>query len=83
MNIVPDKQYKGNVVFTGFRDPDLEEKFLALGYELSNAVTSKTRVVVNASYDLDSSKCQAAIKKNVTIVHRAKIDEVLKELSQF
>lgn len=83
MNIVLDKTYKGNVVFTGFRDPDLEEKFLALGFEISSGVTSKTKVVINSSYGYDSSKCQAAIKKGVTIAHRSQVDEVLKELSQF
>ena len=83
MNIVIDKQYNGNVVFTGFRDPELEEEFLTLGYEVSSAVTNKTKAVINASYDYDSSKCQAAIRKGVTIVHRSKVDDILKELSQF
>lgn len=83
MNIVLDKTYKGNVVFTGFRDPDLEEKFLALGFEIGSGVTSNTKAVINASYGYDSSKCQAALKKGVTIVHRSQVDEVIKELSQF
>lgn len=83
MNIVLDKTYKGNVVFTGFRDPELEEKFLSIGFEVSSGVTSKTKAVINASYGYDSSKCQAALKKGVAIVHRSHVDHLLKELSRF
>ncbi len=83
MNIVLDKTYKGNVVFTGFRDPELEEKFLAIGFEISSGVTSKTKAVINASYGYESSKCQAAIRKGVTIVHRSHADDILEKLSRF
>lgn len=81
MNIVLDRMYKGNVVFTGFRDPDLEERFEKIGYEISTNVNSNTKAVINASYDDDSSKCRMAIKKGITIVHRSMANQVLDDLS--
>lgn len=83
MNIVLDKTYKGNVVFTGFRDPELEEEFLKIGYEVSSAVTNKTVFVINASYDYDSSKCQAAIKKRIPIYRREYAKDILKSPSEY
>lgn len=80
MHIVLDKTYEGNIVFTGFRDEELENRFLQLGYEMSSAVTSKTKAVISASYDLNSSKCQAALKKKVPIINRTNVDEFIKSL---
>ena len=42
MNIVNDIEWKGNVVFTGNRDTEIERKLNALGYEVSNNVNNKT-----------------------------------------
>lgn len=81
MNIVSDQQYKGNVVFTGFRDPVLEEKFLDIGYETSNNLNANTVVVINASYDNDSTKCKAAKKKGIPVIHRSMVDQILFGLS--
>lgn len=80
MHIVLDKTYEGNIVFTGFRDPELEERFLQLGYEMGSGVTSKTKAVISASYDLNSSKCQAALKKKVPIINRTNVEEFINSL---
>jgi DNA ligase (NAD+) len=83
MNITNDIQYKGNVIFTGFRNPELEKKFNNIGYEISNNVNSSTVAVIDSSYEHDSTKCKAARKKGIDIVHVSKVDEVLRELSGY
>lgn len=82
MNVVNDVKYKGNVVFTGGRYPDLENKFKDLGYESSNNVNSDTIVVIDSSYDHDSTKCKSAKKKGIDIIHVSEVDEVFKELTK-
>lgn len=82
MNVVSDTVYFGNVVFTGFRDPELEERFHKIGFEVSGSVTSKTYAVIDASFDHSSTKCKAAIRKGISIVHRDDVDQVLKGLSR-
>lgn len=80
MNIVRDIEYKGNVVFTGFRDPDLEKEFNDLGYEVSSSVNNSTVAVIDASYTHESTKCKAARKKGISIEHKSNADLVLKGL---
>jgi DNA ligase (NAD+) len=80
MNVVNDIQYKGNVVFTGFRDPDLEKKFNDIGYEISGNVNGSTVAVIDSSYEHDSTKCKAAKRKGIDIVHVSEADKVLKGL---
>lgn len=80
MTIVNDKSWRGNVVFTGIRYPDLEKKFEDLGYETSNNVNSETIVVIDSSYEHESTKCKAAKKKGITIVHVSDVDDVFDEL---
>jgi DNA ligase (NAD+) len=81
MNITNDVKYKGNVVFTGFRNQDLEKQFNDLGYEVSNNVNSNTVAVIDASYEHDSTKCKMAEKKGVDIVHISDVEKVLDGLS--
>lgn len=82
MNIVNDPQYLGNVVFTGFRDPELEEKFNEVGYEVSGNVNSKTACVIDASYSHDSTKCEAAKRKGLEIYHKSDADKIVEFLSK-
>lgn len=77
MNIVSDASWKGNVVFTGFRNPDLEEKFNRIGYEVSSNVNRNTRAVIDSSYSHDSTKCNAARAKGIDIVHVSEVQDVL------
>lgn len=80
MNISEDISWKGNVVFTGFRNPALEKKFNEIGYEVSNNVNGKTVVVIDASYNHDSTKCESARKKGIDIVHVSKAEDILKQM---
>jgi len=82
MNIVTDIEWKGNVVFTGFRNPELEKKFNDIYYEISSNVNGSTVAVIDASYMHDSTKCKAARKKGIDIVHVSEADVVLKALSK-
>ena len=82
MNIVDDIEYKGNVVFTGFRNPDLKKKFEEIGYEVSSNVNDETLAVIDISNDHTSTKCKAAKSKGVAIVHLSEVDDVLKELKK-
>lgn len=82
MNIVNDIEWKGNVVFTGTRNPELEKEFNKLGYEISNNVNGKTIVVIDASYMHESTKCKAARKKGIDIVHISDADNILKSLKK-
>lgn len=80
MNVVNDPKYKGNIVFTGGRYPDLEQKFEEFGYETSGNVNSETIVVIDSSYNHDSGKCNEARKKGIDIVHVNDVEEVFREL---
>lgn len=79
-NIVDVIRWKGNIVFTGFRDSDAEVKFNQLGYEVSNNVNGKTRAVVCATSDFSSKKCSDARSRNIPIYTRFEMNDLLKEL---
>ena len=78
--LIPDKEMIGNVVFTGFRDPDYEKEFLSLGYETSNSVNSRTMVVFAAN--VNSTKADAARRKGVPILSPDQMDTVLNALKR-
>lgn len=80
--IVPDKPYKGSVVFTGFRSEELEERFDELGYETVNNVISNTIAVITASKKSTSGKCIDAFNKGIDIVHRNDVEELIHELEK-
>lgn len=80
MNIVIDRIYTGNVVFTGFRDSDLEKKFNDLGFEVSNNINKQTIVLIDASVNHDSTKCNQARSKRIDIIHRSEVDKVFQAL---
>lgn len=80
MNITNDTQWKGNVVFTGFRNSDLAGKFNRLGYEISSNVNRSTVAVIDNSFSHDSTKCKAARSKGIDIVHVSEVDDVLNGL---
>ena len=82
MNIVPDIEWKGNVVFTGFRNQELEKRFNDIYYEISSNVNGSTVAVIDASYMHDSTKCKAARKKGINIVHVSEADMLLNILSK-
>lgn len=76
MNITNDIKYNGNVVFTGFRNPQLEKRFNNCGYEISNNVNDNTIVVIDVSYDHSSTKCKAARKKGIDVINLSEVEKV-------
>lgn len=82
MHIVADKSYYANIVFTGFRDPDLEATFNSLGIEISSNVNNDTYCVINGSYTNDSTKCMVAAKKNIPIFHRVEASAIIDQIKE-
>lgn len=61
------------IVFTGFRDKDLEKQIEAKGGKVSTSVSSKTFIVVKPDGSIDTSgKISDAIAKNITIMEKSK-----------
>ena len=80
MHITDDAQYKGNVVFTGFRNKDWEAKFKSIGFDVSNSVTANTRAVISGDMYNKSSKCKQAQRKGIEIVQFDAIQSLYDEL---
>ena len=59
------------IVFTGFRDKELEEKIEDMGGSVSTSVSSKTNIVVHADNEKSSSKLEKAIKLEIKIMSKS------------
>ena len=57
-----------NVVFTGFRNNDLEKKLLEVNISVNNTINSDTFLVVKKDKNTNSSKIQEALKKNIEVI---------------
>jgi len=82
MNISVDKIYKGNVVFTGFRNADLAKRFNLVFYDVSESINSKTVAVITNDYNHNSPKCKTALKKGIDIVDLVDIEDLFNELKK-
>jgi len=80
MNIVQDKMYYTNVVFTGIRSKEWEQKFRDIGVDVSDNVNSETRAVICASNDSASTKIKAAHKKAVPVVLFVEIEDLYDQI---
>jgi NAD-dependent DNA ligase len=61
------------IVFTGFRDSDLEDKIENIGGKISGSVSGKTKILVTSDDgDKESSKYKIALEKNVHIITKTK-----------
>jgi hypothetical protein len=56
-------EYKGSIVFTGFRDSQLEATLLAKGYKLSDSVKSDTKAVLIADSEDPQTYTTTKIEK--------------------
>jgi DNA ligase (NAD+) len=81
MTITDDKEFRGNIVFTGFRDDDWAEAFSKIGYEMSDTVNSNTVAVFSNTKSFASTKCKAALAKNIPIYVKGDIATIYKGLS--
>jgi len=65
-----------NIVFSGFRDADLEKRLVDKGHSMSNTVSTKTLfVVVDKSDYKQSAKTTKALSLNVKIITKDEIGE--------
>jgi NAD-dependent DNA ligase len=60
--IVTDRKKKPQIVFTGFRDPSVEEKLESMGYEIKNNVTKDTMFLVVPYIGFRSTKVDKVFK---------------------
>lgn len=58
---------KGNVVFSGVRDKEKEAYYLNQGYEISDSVNSKTKLLIVKDKSRISTKMKKAVALGVTI----------------
>lgn len=79
LNIIPDKHYKGNIVFTGFRNKEWKEKFDLINIEVSENINSKTLAVVYL--DEKTPKYKTAREKNIPLFPHKHLEELYQRLS--
>lgn len=67
------------VVFTGFRDKDMEEKVEDLGGKVSSSVSSNTTIVVHKDdADMNSAKIKKAQQLGVKVIKKSLFEKTLK-----
>jgi len=76
-----DDLLDANVVFTGFRDKDLEKKVKDCNGKTSNSVSHKTSMVVALDTTATSSKLTEARKLGIKIISKAEFIEKYKLLT--
>ena len=74
---VKPSEYKGIVVFTGFRSKELEDRVEKAGWKVANSVSSKTSYVIAANQNDSSSKIQKAMELKIPILGRDQINQLL------
>ena len=68
----PDKQLH-TIVFTGFRDADLQKQLEGRGHKVTSGVTVKTSYVVTKDPEGRSSKLKKAKELNIQIITPAEV----------
>ena len=58
----------GNVVFSGCRDKQKESYYLNQGYEISDSVNSKTKLLIVKDKNVQTTKTKKAVALGVDIV---------------
>jgi len=67
------------VVFTGFRNKDMEEKVEELGGKVSSSVSSNTTIVVHKDdADMNSAKIKKAQELNIKLIKKSDFEKTLK-----
>lgn len=82
LNVVSNISYKGNVVFTNFRNPDLEKRFNDISIEVSNSINSKTLALISGTYDHTTTKAKEAIRRGIDIVDLIDVESLIKILDK-
>ena len=80
-NLVKYKPSIGEVVFTGFRNPELEERFRDNGFSIGNSVNKNTMMVVTNNVLGSSTKLESARQKNIRIFSIPEAEEYLRRMN--
>lgn len=80
LNIIDDKKYKGNIVFTGFRDNSYEPILNDKGYELSENINKDTKYLIVGDWSR-KGKLNKAHKKNIPVLDRSEFDDLIENLN--
>lgn len=67
------------IVFTGFRDKQLEELVILNGGKIATSVSGKTTIIVAKDPDADSQKLKDAKKKGIKIIGKEEFEANLKK----
>lgn len=59
---------KGNIVFSGVRDKEKESYYLNQGYEISDSVNSKTKILIVKDKNTKTTKIKKALELGITIM---------------
>ena len=59
---------KGNIVFSGVRDKEKESHYLNQGYEISDSVNSKTKILIVKDKNAKTTKVKKALELGITIM---------------
>lgn len=73
------REWKGSVTFTGFRDSEMEKQINELGYEVTETLTKKSMLLICATADFSSKKCEMARKNRIPIMTRQEVADMLEK----
>lgn len=77
-NLVAYQPSIGEVVFTNFRDSNMEDAFKKIGYSIGNSVNKNTKFVICPDPNsTNSSKIKMARQKNIKIIGISEAEEFL------
>lgn len=71
--------YGKQIVFTGFRNPDLEKKIESLGGEIGNSLSKKTSILVMKEKGSGSSKEKKALEYGVEVMTVEEFEKYIKQ----
>lgn len=80
MHLTEDVQYKGAVVFSGFRDKNWVEKFKTIGIRVSETLNRNTIMVIAAN--LNTGKAKKAMATGIPVMLYADIEEAYEMCSK-
>ena len=78
LNYIPMSKDTQNVVFTGFRNSELEQKLLQKHITVNSSINSNTFIIVRKDDSVESSKIKEARKKKIKIMN---VTDFIKYLS--
>ena len=76
-NKISNKLSNKKIVFSGFRDKELENKIIENGGKIMTSITKNTNYLIIPSNEHNSSKCDLAKKLNINILSKNNFNTLL------